>query len=107
MVLMRMETIINRGRSPGASGQRVRGLLDPRTSVKETTTRPRPIPCHHESEVPMKSAVWSLIAMFVVSSAALAENWPQWRGAKLDGISHEKDIPTKWSSSENVAWKLP
>ena len=24
-----------------------------------------------------------------------AENWPQWRGAKLDGVSHEKGIPLK------------
>ena len=32
-----------------------------------------------------------------------AENWPQWRGAKLDGISHETDLPQQWSKTENVA----
>jgi outer membrane protein assembly factor BamB len=36
-----------------------------------------------------------------------ADDWPQWRGAKLDGISHEKGIPTKWSKTENVLWRLP
>ena len=36
-----------------------------------------------------------------------AENWPQWRGAKLDGISHEKNIPLEWSKTENIAWRFP
>lgn len=41
------------------------------------------------------------------SSAVLADNWPQWRGVKGDGISHEKSIPTTWSRTENVAWRTP
>jgi outer membrane protein assembly factor BamB len=36
-----------------------------------------------------------------------SENWPQWRGARLDGISAEKNLPTTWSITENVAWRLP
>lgn len=36
-----------------------------------------------------------------------AENWPQWRGARGDGISGEKNVPTKWSKTENVLWRLP
>lgn len=39
--------------------------------------------------------------------AALAENWPQWRGATMDGISEETGIATQWSKTENVAWRLP
>jgi len=35
----------------------------------------------------------------------LAENWPQWRGPDLNGISSEKDLPLRWSATENVAWK--
>src|SRR5262245_47903372 len=35
-----------------------------------------------------------------------AENWPQWRGPMLNGISNEKDLPIKWSLTENVAWRL-
>ncbi len=35
-----------------------------------------------------------------------AENWPQWRGAKLDGVSHEKPLPLSWSKTENVAWRV-
>lgn len=37
----------------------------------------------------------------------MAENWPQWRGPENDGISHETDLPVKWSKTENVAWRLP
>lgn len=35
-----------------------------------------------------------------------AENWPQWRGPRLDGNSAEKGLPSKWGPSENVAWKV-
>ncbi|MEX0678020.1 MAG: PQQ-binding-like beta-propeller repeat protein [Pirellulales bacterium] len=37
---------------------------------------------------------------------ALAENWPQWRGPNLDGISHEAGLPLAWSKTENVVWRL-
>lgn len=36
-----------------------------------------------------------------------AENWPQWRGPNLNGISGEKNLPVKWGKDENIAWKLP
>jgi outer membrane protein assembly factor BamB len=36
----------------------------------------------------------------------LAENWPQWRGPNLNGTSGEKDLPVRWSTKENVLWKL-
>lgn len=52
----------------------------------------------------MKRA-FALLCLLSLVSNAVAENWPQWRGAKGDGISHEKGLPTKWSSSEGVAWK--
>jgi len=45
-----------------------------------------------------------LIATF--AGLASAENWPQWRGPDLNGISHEKNLPVKWSREENIAWKL-
>ncbi|HKR13715.1 MAG TPA: PQQ-binding-like beta-propeller repeat protein [Pyrinomonadaceae bacterium] len=33
-------------------------------------------------------------------------NWPQWRGPALNGVSAEKNLPVKWTTAENVAWKL-
>jgi outer membrane protein assembly factor BamB len=40
-------------------------------------------------------------------AAARAENWPQWRGANHDGISHEKQIPVKIGKAEHPVWHLP
>ncbi len=47
------------------------------------------------------------LAALVLGSALLAENWPQWRGPELNGISGEKNLPVKWSPIENITWKLP
>jgi outer membrane protein assembly factor BamB len=35
-----------------------------------------------------------------------AENWPNWRGARRDGTSVETNIPSKWTKTENVAWRV-
>lgn len=37
---------------------------------------------------------------------AAAENWPTWRGPLLNGVSGEKNLPSKWSNTENVRWRL-
>src|SRR5213078_1378509 len=39
------------------------------------------------------------------TSVTHAENWPCWRGPRLDGTSHEKNIPIHWSATSNVVWK--
>jgi len=36
-----------------------------------------------------------------------AEDWPQWRGARATGVSTEKNLPERWSATENIAWKSP
>jgi len=43
--------------------------------------------------------------MFSIS-VARADNWPQWRGPSLNGVSTEKNLPAKWTPEENIAWKL-
>jgi len=35
-----------------------------------------------------------------------APDWPQFRGPTGDGQSTAKNVPTRWSSTENVAWKV-
>ena len=43
----------------------------------------------------------------VVSGGTLsAADWPQWRGPRGTGASDEKNLPVRWSASENVAWKV-
>ena len=51
-----------------------------------------------------------LLALALIASAVAslaADTWPHWRGPSRDGISTEKGLPTTWSATENVAWKLP
>ena len=36
---------------------------------------------------------------------AQAENWPAWRGPRLDGTSRETAVPVHWSATSNVVWK--
>ena len=38
---------------------------------------------------------------------ATAGNWPQWRGPMANGLSEETGLPTKWTTTENITWKLP
>jgi hypothetical protein len=33
-------------------------------------------------------------------------DWPWWRGPGADGRSDEQNLPTRWSPTENVLWKL-
>jgi len=46
----------------------------------------------------------TLLAFAVLAPAA---NWPAWRGPTGDGISTEKNLPVKWSPTENVKWRIP
>jgi len=46
------------------------------------------------------------VLFFFVAGLIRAENWPGWRGPSGDGVSAGKGIPTKWSSTENIAWKI-
>ena len=53
--------------------------------------------------------VRSLILLGILSATTAlpsAENWPQWRGPSLNGLSGERNLPVKWSATENVSWKL-
>jgi outer membrane protein assembly factor BamB len=53
-----------------------------------------------------KTAIFTLLTIICLFAAALADNWPQWRGPFLNGISNEKNLPLRWSKLENVAWKI-
>lgn len=57
----------------------------------------------------LKRQVPAITIAILVSAAvtpSFAENWPQWRGIHSDGHSREKNLPKKWSKTENVAWRL-
>ena len=52
------------------------------------------------------NAIVKLFAFILLISNLQAENWPMWRGAGGVGISNEKNLPLKWSATENIAWKV-
>ena len=51
-------------------------------------------------------AVVCLLGQIGNNQLLFAENWPQWRGPHLTGASTETDIATRWSATENVAWRI-
>ena len=53
----------------------------------------------------MTRPLLAALVLALVSTSAFAENWPQWRGPKNDGMSTEKGLPAKWSAEENIVWK--
>ena len=49
----------------------------------------------------------SILLFLVIGSSFLhAENWPQWRGPRTDGTSHDKGFPTK-VDAETILWRTP
>jgi len=60
----------------------------------------------HYKESVMKALTSCMILVLAWASPARAENWPAWRGPRGDGTSTEKEVPTSWSPSENVRWKV-
>ncbi len=52
------------------------------------------------------SVLLACALLLVLSGVVVAGNWPQWRGPFLNGTSDERNLPVKWSATENVAWKL-
>jgi outer membrane protein assembly factor BamB len=46
------------------------------------------------------------VAGVLLGTRPLLADWPQWRGPSLNGISPETDLPVRWSTTENIAWKL-
>ncbi len=46
------------------------------------------------------------LAVAGLSSAGLADDWPQFRGPNAAGIAGEKGLPSEWGPDKNVAWKV-
>ena len=57
----------------------------------------------------MKTISIQILAGLLIVPAifpAAAANWPGWRGADGTGTSSEKNLPLKWSATENVRWRI-
>jgi outer membrane protein assembly factor BamB len=72
--------------------------------------RSRRLPGPRRRESTKKINFFFFVFVFVSSclrGLVSAENWPQWRGPSLNGLSAEKNLPVRWSTTDNVAWRLP
>jgi outer membrane protein assembly factor BamB len=48
-----------------------------------------------------------ILVLGCATSALTEDNWPHWRGPSRNGVvSNEKSVPTRWSATENIHWKL-
>lgn len=55
----------------------------------------------------MKLRVLILTVLLATTPQVWAEDWPCWRGPRLDGTSQEVGVPLQWSKTENIVWKTP
>src|SRR5262245_6239608 len=55
----------------------------------------------------MRHVAFLLLVASSFASVLLADttNWPQFRGAKADGLAEGDTLPEQWSTTENVVWK--
>jgi outer membrane protein assembly factor BamB len=52
-------------------------------------------------------AMFTLCLVFAPQTAR-ADDWAEWRGPARDGISPERNLPSRWSpAGENLAWSVP
>ncbi|MFO0817490.1 MAG: PQQ-binding-like beta-propeller repeat protein [Pirellulales bacterium] len=48
----------------------------------------------------------TLIFLGTVLTSSAAEDWPNWRGPRFNGVAAGTAYPTRWSATENIAWKV-
>ncbi|MBL6764107.1 MAG: PQQ-binding-like beta-propeller repeat protein [Verrucomicrobiae bacterium] len=53
----------------------------------------------------MKS-IAGVFCIFIGVTASHGANWPEWRGPNGDGTASEASLPSSWSRTENVTWKV-
>ncbi|MBA3711511.1 MAG: PQQ-binding-like beta-propeller repeat protein [Pyrinomonadaceae bacterium] len=53
-----------------------------------------------------KSILLGVVLIAYPLTLVYADNWPQWRGPEMNGVSREKNPPARWSSTENIAWRI-
>ena len=55
----------------------------------------------------MAQAFWCALIAGALALPSSAHDWPEFRGPSGQGLSPAKNVPVKWSSTENIAWKTP
>jgi outer membrane protein assembly factor BamB len=58
------------------------------------------------AEVVVRRLALIACAVVLLEVVCLGDNWPQWRGPNMNGFVAETNLPLRWSTTENVTWKL-
>jgi len=53
-----------------------------------------------------RSLTLAFVILLASVSSGQGDNWPQWRGPALNGVSAETGLPTTWDTDTNITWKL-
>jgi len=54
----------------------------------------------------LKAHVATALLIAASTVAGVGENWPAWRGAGGSGICRERELPLRWTTNENVRWRV-
>ena len=54
-----------------------------------------------------RALVVAALAVGMGPGSASGADWPNWRGPDENGTSPERNLPERWSLTENLAWTLP
>ena len=55
--------------------------------------------------IPIRGLAFAgLVLALLPTPSAFGEVWPQFRGPRGDGVSREKNLPTRWSKDGGVLW---
>jgi outer membrane protein assembly factor BamB len=57
------------------------------------------------ADAPARAA--AVLAAVLAGATAVGADWPGWRGPSRTGQSPARDLPLRWTATENVAWTLP
>jgi len=55
----------------------------------------------------MRFCLTLVVCLSSIVSVRAGDDWPQFRGPTGDGHSPAKNLPTRWSETENIVWKTP
>jgi len=58
------------------------------------------------TRAPRPTVLALLLFSIVARSAETTANWPQFRGPGAMGVADHPGLPDRWSTNENVAWKV-
>jgi outer membrane protein assembly factor BamB len=53
----------------------------------------------------MLRKIFAAMMIAATAPAVASADWPQWRGPRGNGVSDDRNLPVRWSATENVAWR--